>query len=142
MTFIPARLTGDRITLKDGSHWTIAECFGRLGIDDYYEVTNGAKRKLAYADEIASPAPTMRGRQSFGRALRPKPPVPVGGVVLDYAGAEAELARKSRPYQAAAFATLDPETTNFQLTPGLGKVHVVPCDYDEAGLRRLMDRDQ
>lgn len=75
MTFVPARLSGDRITLKDGSHWTIAKCFGRLGIDDHYEVAEGGVERLVYSDEIASPAPVMRGRQSFGRAFRPAPPV-------------------------------------------------------------------
>lgn len=74
MTFVPVRLAGDRITLKDGSHWTIRECFGRTGIDDYYDVDNGERSRFVYADEIASPAPMMRGGQSIGRIFRTPPP--------------------------------------------------------------------
>lgn len=167
MTFVPIRLAGDRITLKDGSHWTITEQFGRTGIDDYYAVDNGERSRFVYADEIASPAPVMRGLQSMGRALRPVGPPPA---ILDYDGARGELERKRRPtlsewtrrydaartgpsvdeliasghlqpFQAAAFATFDPETNSFDVTPNLGKVHYVPCDFDEADLRRKMERD-
>lgn len=171
MTFVPIRLAGDRITLKDGSHWTITEQFGRTGIDDYYAVENGERSRFVYADEIASPAPIMRGLQSIGRALRPVPPTPQ---VLDHAGAEAEWKRRFdaarvkrgdnpfarttgpsvdelieggflRPYQARAFAALDPETTGFDddgrvnFIPGIGKIHYIACDYDAAAMRRMMD---
>lgn len=170
MTFVPVRLAGDRITLKDGSHWTIRECFGRTGIDDYYDVDNGERSRFVYADEIASPAPIMRGLQSMGRALRPVPPTPE---VIDHAddAAHWQLAGRAKrpslaewtrrydaartgpsvdeliaggflqPYQSAAFAALDPETNSFELTPNLGKVHYVGGDYNAEELRRKMERD-
>lgn len=170
MTFVPIRLAGDRITLKDGSHWTITEQFGRTGIDDYYAVDNGERSRFVYADEIASPAPVMRGLQSMGRALRPVGPPPE---ILDHTGDAAhwQLAGRTRrpslaewtrrydaartgpsirdliasghlmPFQSAAFASLDPETNSFEITPNLGKVHYVPCDFDAEDLRRKMERD-